>query len=264
MRIRYGMSMIAAAGLCLLASQAAAQFPPITDPNKDEIKCQTGAAKALQKFVGSKAKCSAKCLATARKTSGPYPPCFAPYSDTATQACIYDPLKGAAAKARASIAKACSADCPECYTSQDPNLCSTGDPLVSNTDTQTNLFGQLVYCLENGGTTPTAVEAKCESAVSKTLVKFVGSKSKCYQKCSQNMIKGAIAPGSCTPPTSDPTTATCISVAEGKAAAAIDKVCASAGANPACYVPNFDTGAEWVALTESAVDSNVPNVACGA
>jgi hypothetical protein len=252
----------------LIAATVSAQFPPITDPNSAEVKCETGTAKALTKFVGSKAKCGSKCLIAARKTLGPYGGCFSPYADPATQACIYDSLKGAAAKARASVAKSCALDCPECYTSQDANLCSTGDPLVSNTDSQTNLFGTIVYCVENGGGTPTAAEAKCEDGVSKALTKFVGSKSKCYQKCNQNMIKGKIAPGSCTPPTSDAATQACIADplkgAEAKAAAAIDKVCASVAANPACYVPSFDTGQKWVNLTESAVDGNAPNIGCGA
>jgi hypothetical protein len=248
---------------------AAAQFPPVTDPNKDEVKCQTGAGKALTKFIGTKAKCGSKCIATARKTSGPYGPCMAPYTDPATLACVSDPVKGAAPKARAAIVKACVVDCPECYTSQDPNLCTTGDPFVSNSDSQTNLFGPLIYCLENGGNTPTKEQAKCEDGTSKALVKFIGLKSKCYQKCNQNLLKGKIAPGSCDPPTpSDAPTAACISDplkgAEGKTAAAIDKVCANVvGAVPPCYGTGFDTGAEWVSVIETAIDGNIPNIACG-
>src|SRR6266436_4539529 len=136
-------SMATVLGSLLLASAASAQFPPITDPNKDEAKCETGAGKALVKFVGSKAKCTAKCIVTARKTMGPYGGCFAPYADPTTFACIHDSLKGATSKARASIVKACAIDCPECYTSQDPNLCTTGDPFVSNSDSQTDLFGTI-------------------------------------------------------------------------------------------------------------------------
>ena len=269
MRTTFGVSIVAAASMCLLASMAAAQFPPITDPNKDEAKCETGAGKALTKFVGSKSKCGSKCVAAARKTSGPYGGCFSPYADPVTQACIYDGLKGAASKARASIVKACAVDCPECYTSQDPNLCTTGDPLVSNSDSQTNLFGSIIYCLENGGNTPTSVQAKCEDGTVKALVKFIGLKSKCYQKCNQNMLKGKIAPNSCDPPSpSDPATNACIfdplKGAEAKTAAAIDKVCANvAGAVPPCYGTGLDSGQEWVNLAEGAIDGNIPNIACG-
>ena len=104
--------------------------------------------------------------------------------------------------------------------------------------------------------------------MSKGLVKFIKAKSKCYEKCNDNMLKGKIAPGSCDPPTpSDPATAACIfdpvKGAEAKAAAAIDKVCATVGANPACYGTAFDTGAEWVAVVEMALDAQIPTTACG-
>jgi len=269
MRTRYGISIAAAAGFCLLATTVSAQFPPVTDPNSSEVKCETGAGKALTKFVGAKAKCGSKCLIAARKTSGPYGGCFSPYADPVAGPCIFDPLKGAEAKARASIVKSCTLDCPECYTSQDPSLCSTGDPFVSNSSSQTDLFGPIVYCIENGGGTPTKEQAKCEDGTSKGLVKFIGSKSKCYQKCNQAMIKGKIAPGSCDPPTpSDPATSACIfdplKGAEAKGAAALDKVCAAvSGATPPCYGTGLDSGAEWIALVESAVDGNIPDIACG-
>ncbi len=108
-----------------------------------------------------------------------------------------------------------------------------------------------------------------EDGTSKGLVKFIGSKSKCYQKCNLNMLKGKIAPGSCDPPTpSDPATSACIfdplKGAEAKGAAALDKVCSSVvGATPPCYGSGLDTGAEWIALVESAVDGNIPDIACG-
>ena len=272
MRTRYGIAVVAAAGLGLLASTVSAQ---VTDPNALEVKCEQSAGKALVKFVGSKAKCSAKCIGTARKTGGPYGPCLpsSGYSDPATNACIFDPLKGAGPKARAAIVKACgsaTSDCPECYTSQDPDLCTTGDPFVSNADSQTNLFGPLVYCIENGNNTPNALQAKCESTVGKALVKFVGAKSKCYTKCNQAILKGTIPMGSCDPPSpSDAATNACIfdplKGAEAKAAAAIDKACAMvAGANPPCYGTGLDTGQEWVNAVEPQIDNTVPQVACGA
>jgi hypothetical protein len=200
---------------------------------------------------------------------GPYAPCFAPYADPTTNACIYDSLKGAATKARASLVKGCTLDCPECYTSQDPNLCATGDPLVSNSDSQTNLFGPIISCIENGGGTPTKEQAKCEDGTSKALVKFIGLKSKCYSKCNQNMLKGKIAPNSCDPPTpADAPTQACLfdslKGAEAKTAAAIDKVCANVpAATPPCFGTALDSGQEWVNLVESAVDANIPNIACG-
>jgi len=255
--IRSAATTIAAiAGVMLAVPAVHAQ-----DPTKFEVKCESGTGKSLSKFVGAKSKCVTKCLATARKTSGPYVGCFAPYADPTVAACIQDPVKGAEGKARAAIVKACTADCPECYS---PSVCTTGEPFVANTELQLDAFGPLVYCTENGGNTPTKDEAKCEDTVSKTLAKFVGAKSKCYDKCNSLMFAGKIPAGSCNPPTpTDPKTALCVTTAEGKSAAAIDKQCSAKGANPACYGTSFDSGAEWTALTESAVDSQVPLVGCG-
>lgn len=251
------LAMAAALALALAASPVAAQPAGVT---KDELKCESGAGKALSKFVGSKTKCVQKCVTTARKTSGPYTDCFAPFGG-ATATCIQDPTKGAEAKARTSIVKACTKDCPECYA---PSVCSTGEPFVANTETQVDAFGPLIYCTEAGGGTPTKEQAKCEDTVAKTLTKFVDSKTKCYDKCNQNVFKAKIPEGSCSPPTpTDVATQACIQKAEDKAVASIDKACATAGQNPPCYGANFDTGAEWVGLTEAAVDANVPVIACG-
>jgi hypothetical protein len=271
MRTRYGIAVIAAAGLGLLASTVSAQ---VTDPNALEAKCEQSTGKALTKFVGAKAKCSAKCIGTQRKVGGPYGGCLpsSGFSDPTTNACLFDPLKGAGPKARAAIVKACgsaTSDCPECYTAQDPGLCTSGDPLVSDAESNTNLFGPLVYCKENGGVTPTAVEAKCEDTVGKALVKFVGAKSKCYTKCNQAILKGTIPMGSCDPPSpTDAATQACIfdplKGAEAKAAAAINKACADVGGNPSCYGTGLDTGQEWVNAVEAQVDNTIPDVACGA
>lgn len=268
---RFGTAAIAAAGFCLIGSHVLAQFPPVTDPTSGEQKCESNAGKTLSKFVGAKSKCVGKCIGTQRKATSPsYGGCFPPFSDPTTFACQFDPAKGAAIKARAGIAKKCADapgkdNCPECY---DPANCTTGAPFVAMVDTQVNPFLILIYCTEANNMTPTSAEAKCEDGVSKALVKFVGSKSKCYDKCNQNMNKGKIAPGSCDPPSpADPATNACIfdSVkgAEAKAIAAIDKVCADVGANPSCYGTSLDTGTEWVGLAESAVDGTTPQVACG-
>jgi hypothetical protein len=241
-----------------LAAVAQAQVPGQT---KDEFKCESGTGKTLSKFVGAKDKCITKCLATARKTSGPYAGCFAPYADPAVNACITDPVKGAEAKARAGIVKSCTKDCPECYGQA---TCDTGEPFVTNTEGQLDVFATLIDCLEASAQTPTKDQAKCEDTVGKSLSKFVGLKSKCYQKCNTLIAAGKLPVGSCDPPTpSDAKTQACITTAETKTAATIDKLCAAKSANPACYGTAFDTGAEWVAVAESAVDAQTPIVACG-
>lgn len=265
---RLRMVVLTATWMGVVVGTAAAQ---ITDPGKDEAKCQKSAGSALVKFVGAKTKCVQKCLGTARKTSGPYAGCFGPgFTDPATNACVFDAKKGAEAKARASIVKACADApgkdrCPECFA---PSVCTTGEPVVSDTEAQIDPLGAVVFCTEGAGGTPTKDEAKCEDSVAKALTKFVGSKSKCYQKCNDNLLKGKVPPGSCDPPVpSDPATATCVfdpvKGAEAKAAASIDKACAEKSANPACYGTALDTGAEWVALVEPQVDANIPVTACG-
>jgi len=262
---------LGAAGALLIVGSALAQFPPVTDPTKDEQKCEKSTGTALTKFVGAKSKCIAKCISTARKSSGPYGGCFGPgFADPVTFNCVFDTSKGAEAKAAAAIVKACNPEpgkdrCPECY---GPAVCSTNsgaNPFVQNVESQVDPFGNLIYCTEAGGGTPTKAAAKCEDTVSKVLVKFVSSKSKCYQKCNDNMNKGKIAPGSCTPPASDPATQTCITKAEDKTVTGIDKVCETSvnpkNEKPACY--SGQTGTGWMTLVESNIDSTTPIIACG-
>jgi len=256
-----GMASAIAVGL-FAASTVLAQPAGVT---KDEVKCESGTGKALSKFVGSKSKCASKCFATARKTSGPYTGCFAPYADPTTNACIMDSVKGAETKARGAIVKACTNDCPECYAA---SVCATGEPFVSNTETLVDLQGPNVYCLENGGQTPTKTEAKCEDGLAKSLAKFVGSKSKCYDKCNQNVFKAKIPEGSCTPPNpTDQLTVACIQKAETKNTQLVDKVCFTAPATPpACYDGSAmrpNSGAGWTTLVEHVVDSQIPAIACG-
>jgi hypothetical protein len=86
-------------------------------PTKDEGKCEDGVQKALAKFVASKSKCYAKCITTALKPGGPGRGVCQPPSplDPAANACIFDPAKGAEAKAKAAIVKACTVAVPSCY-----------------------------------------------------------------------------------------------------------------------------------------------------
>jgi hypothetical protein len=258
-RHRFWVTMGVAAGLSLTVSSVPAQSPP---SNKDQLKCQTGAAKTLSKFVKSKAKCAQKCLDKARKTSGPYTGCEPPdYTDPATNACIFDPQKGAEAKARGKIDKGCAADCPDCYAFGF--TCPPSEALVAGFEVNLDIIGVQIFCLEAGGTSPTKEEAKCEDTVLKSLVKFVGSKAKCYQTCVKTEFKGKIPADSCMVGSpADVATQECITKAETKAGAAIDKVCVAVPGNPPCYPPAV-SGADWVAIAEEAVDVVVPALYCG-
>jgi len=261
---RFGIAMVAAASLGLAAAPVHAQVP------KDVLKCQDSTNKTLGKFVGSKTKCFMKCISTQRKAASPaFASCFPPYADPTVNACITGSLKGAEAKAGAGIAKACAAaaSCPACYVANPPGAtrctyASGGNPWVQTNETNVDTFGPLVYCLENMGTTPTKDEGKCEDGLAKALVKFVGAKGKCYQKCNDNLNKGK-ATGNCTPPNpTDTATLACVKDpakgAEAKAAAAIDKACPTF---PACSP--FMTGAAWVGVVESVIDGQTPQLYCG-
>jgi hypothetical protein len=257
---RFGVVMFAAASLGLVAVPVHAQL------SKEVLKCQDTTNKTLGKFVGSKSKCFMKCIATQRKATTPaFATCFPPYADPTENACILGSLKGAEAKAGAGIAKACAAlaSCPKCYTPTTKcSDASGGNPFVQSSETNVDAFGPLVYCVENGGAVPSKTDGKCEDGLAKALVKFVGAKGKCYQKCNDTLNKGTIPAGSCTPPASDPATTTCVGTATTKANASIDKACFTAPATaPVCLV--FQTSAGWTGAVEGAVDGTTGTVYCG-
>src|SRR4029450_1708018 len=109
-RHELAMAMAVALGLSLTVSSVRAQTLPA---NKLQLKCQTSVSKALVKFGQSKATYAQKCLEKARKTSGPYTGCEPPgFTDPKTNACIFDPDKGAEAKAGATSSKAGAARLP--------------------------------------------------------------------------------------------------------------------------------------------------------
>jgi hypothetical protein len=266
------LRMATVAGVCFAATTVLAQVPGLT---KDAFKCESSTGTALSKFVAAKTKCVTKCFDTQRKTSGPYTDCVAPFGGT-TLTCITTPPKGAEVKAGAAIAKACTKkpdSCPKCFT---PNTKCTdataANPFVTSSENSLDIFGPQLYCLETGTggpvTTPDKALGKCEDGLAKALTKFVGAKGKCYAKCGSTAFKGTIPASACAPPASDPTTQTCVNTAQGKATAAIAKVCFGAAPieTPACYdgtVTRPNSAAGWVNLVESAVDATTPTVACG-
>jgi hypothetical protein len=158
-----------------------------------------------------------------------------------------------------------------CFANNPPGTtrctdASGANPWVQTTETNVDLFGPFVYCEENGGTTPSKTDAKCEDSVVKALVKFVGAKTKCYQKCNANIASGKIPPGGCTPPATDPATSACVSDpmkgAQAKAAASIDKACFTAPATaPSCFP--FTSGTAWVNAVEALEDPQIAEINCG-
>jgi hypothetical protein len=289
---RFGTAVIAAAGLCLLARPVPAQ---VTDPSKGEQKCESNTGKTLAKFVGAKGKCISKCMGAQRKVAagggtpdytlclpkctdaGCSPTIPSSYADVTANACIFDSVKGAEAKAGTSVAKLCNDvpgkdNCPECYSAAQCSASGALNPWVQTTEgdidapfanSQLTAFPRLIYCTETGGATPGKDQAKCEDGVTKALAKFVGAKQKCYDKCTTNSYKTGAGRGVCQPPTPvDPAANACIhdpvKGAEAKASAAITKACPTP---PSCYSAGFAN--TFVSSTESKVDQRTPQIACG-
>lgn len=229
----------------------------------DEFKAQAAFGKAGAKFTDAKTKCVSKCIATAVKLATPQANCLAPaYADAAVNLCIFDAVKGAEAKAQAAMVKAGLKDCPECYSGG--NCSAQAATIVAALESQIDPFGPLVFC------DPAPVAAttlKCELAVSKSLTKYVAARQKCYDKCQANAFKGIGTASACLPPATDAATIACLSDpvkgTEAKTALAIDKACTLKASNPACYVPSFDTGAEWASLVAVAIDGNQATTYCG-
>ena len=220
-------------------------------------KCQQTASKYTAKFVNTKNKCVLKCLSNARKGVTPLAECYPPYGGS-TAYCIADPLRGAEAKAIAAIQKACAQPgrCPPCYSLGD--CTSHSMDLVQSLANAVDQFVPGIYCEP----APTAAQTKCMDNAGKVLWKLYASRSKCYDKCYANEGKGRAAPNSCNPPATDPPTVTCIEVARSKAATAIDKLCAPAGASPTCGGP-YPDGAMWANLMGIATDGFIPPTYCG-
>ena len=245
------------AGVVSLALVSLASAQAVSDL---EFKCQAGVNKAGAKFVGAKSKCISKCLVNAGKLLNPYTDCFPPYGGT-TATCINDVvlLKGAENKFQAAIIKACTLDCPECYNGGDCSASGFAGDQVANIEGQVDSFVPGVACEQPGAD---AAETKCELNTAKVLSKQVGSLNKCVDKCKSNERKALIAAGSCDPIT-DPATLTCVSLADGKTIAAVNKLCGDVGAIPDCSgTDDYPSGAAWTGLVDFAILGNVPTTYC--
>src|SRR5262249_2560649 len=174
-------------------------FIPAADPPDGVIHIDNTSRDGLTADTGQvregQGACVQTCLDSQRKVNGPYDDCSTPYGG-ATATCTQDAKKGAEAKARAAIGKACKKEGAACYSAG--GNCPDGANFVVDVEDDVDGTAGLVYCLEAAGVTPTKPQAKCEDGVAKSLIKFTGSKSKCYDTCVDKEFKGKIPPGSCT------------------------------------------------------------------
>jgi hypothetical protein len=262
------IAFVRAGALAVVALAAFMPTPSSAQFTAGEYRCGSGTAKTFAKFIQRKSKCVQRCVSHGRRSSQLYGDCFAPFGGV-TATCVLDPVTGAEARARAGIVRSCTDGCPFCYGEQ---VCTTGEPQVGNVEIQLDLFSQaFVYCVEGGGATASPAQAACEDAVSRAVTELGVARIKCYTRCFAGIYArscptcttGQIAPGSCTPPASDPRTIACIARTETRAAGVIDVAC-GAGARPACHDDNgFSTGAAWAGFMGGAIDGQVTNVSCG-
>jgi hypothetical protein len=230
-------------------SLARAQYP--IDPGA--YKCQVAVSKGFGKYAGAREKCVQKCRKTAVQLGLPLSACAYPTGGTGDPAyeCVFNPIKGTLAKLAASIVKACtkdSSDCPACYAGGDCSAYATS--AVSSAETWYDYGQGAVFC----AALPTESEFKCMTANAKALGKLEAAVHKCYAKCVAGQQASKVPASACFPPVpADPATAACLTKAQAKAAALVDKACFTFPvAAPGCYdggsvsgIPTFTSGAGW-------------------
>lgn len=246
----------AAAAMALLVSSA----PVLAgEPTPDESDCQeqTG-GKIIPGFVKKKAGILVKCEKGERAAKNPSSDCEPPYGgNTAVK------VGEAQTKAVSKITDKCAADCPEC-SPYSGNCATYASSNVSGIESIVDGFKGLVYCDDTGSTDGlNDDEAKCQDNVAKALAKYVKKIAKCASKCvDADRDDNGTTNGQCHPATlTDPDLIDCRTKAAGKAVTKIDDKCAATD-NPECYVPNFDTGAEWQGLTGSTTDAQYASYYC--
>lgn len=254
MKIVVGVAGVLVA-LCMLPASSGAQL------TKDELKCQVLGAGTLGQYVGGVQSCIVKCVAGARKGKNPESDCVPPYAgDTAR--CIDQPQTGTEDKAIVKFERGCENGCPDCY--QGGECSAVAVTRVLDASVQIDGVVPVIYCDESGSPDGlTKLEGKCQDNALKQVAKFASKKLKCYSKCENDEFRGSLPPGSCLPPTpADARTAACITNAESRATAVIDKACAPPkGEAPECWGSSVD-GAFLVAGFEAWVDDLVPQQFC--
>ena len=271
----YGLAMLAAGALCLVASPAMAQ--DASDYTKDEQKCEGAMGKALGKQVQGISKCVSKCLKAQRAAVAPdYSTCL---SLSPTDPCIVapngDPTKAPIAKAQVSIGKKCDPalgkDCPFCFPNSavplGPISCSTGQPMPDRTQGLSLATGLSFYCDRGRRHDPDPEEAKCEDTAAKEAVKFVDVPQQVHRQVHEGHQKGEIAYTDCAPANgapgttpNDPDAQACITKALTKMQEKVNGVCIGA-AKPACYPAT--PGDDLVNLVFGIVQNEGQYIFCG-
>jgi hypothetical protein len=213
--------------------------PDITNA---EFKCQLAGGKAIPKYQRSVLKCVTKCFVGFFNDVNPVSDCYPPYGGV-TAACT-DIGGTAGTKLRQSIEKACdpatnpNADCPECYDAAVGNAgCGEGGYANDEEQAMSSQVATTLTTFLCKTTGASKAEEKCQANATKAEGKLIGSIYKCYGKCFSAAHAGTGTAADCTPNPilpNDPTTQNCLSAAELKAGATIDKLCSAIGVNVQC------------------------------
>ena len=285
-RLGFEAAVIAAA---FLAAAAVRVIPVGATPlSSGELKCETSTGKAQTKFVASKGKCIQKCESGAAKGKVASPGDCDPNGGSGVASCITAAVGKAehAEQNKCTGGAAPSGTCPLCYGEDngDPNNAHAGDCVhdsqtrtsdpnnPNSTETQVDPFYGIIWC-DSHGTDPNQADQKkvlkCENAVSKNASKLVGTLDKCTSKCLASAARGKSS-GHCAPPVdaqSDHKLSSCVSLAKGKNASAIDKACPSGtvtcdngdAIGAALYA---GSGVDWSNVVEGRVNAQYSNTYC--
>lgn len=251
------LAVMLLASLAFGGGGAFAQYPIA----KRAFSCQDKSSKTLASFVKAKSHCITSCQRRARQGKNPFSDCDPPSFGGETATCIFDAHDGAEGKATTGIIKACSFDCPSCFSGGD---CTTAaDAHVGVSESLVDELSPLIYCATGGN----ASQNTCRESVVDSIAKYARRHTKCYRDCFLGAQKGKIAEANCQAPVpTDPKTNDCLAGAATKTTTLIEKGCFRPRAEaPPCYdgtqAPNTASG--WTDLARATFDTAIPMSFCG-
>jgi prepilin-type N-terminal cleavage/methylation domain-containing protein len=216
----------------------------------DESSCQQAVRKARDGFASAKSRCLVACDKLAFK-GGAAGSCVPPYGALVTS-CV----QKAHDKARTTIAKACRADCPECYGASCDLFVDT---LVTGSETAVDAVAPIIGCTDVAPFTK--AQASCRQFIVGTLAKRSAAIGKCRADCRLRFAKAKTA-GRCEPPNgqqpTDPTTEACIAKAGLTADLAIHAKCDAV--LPVCVAAAYPS---VIADVLGSADAFDPQIFCG-
>jgi hypothetical protein len=212
--------------LCLLVVDAAALWASHTPLlTRAEEACQRAAGPATDRVGAARARCVLRCERKALRGRVDPSACLPPY-DARVGTCI----DAAGKRARASIARACRADCPECYLGGDCTAFGSG--AVDVTGQVVDDLVKRVLCTD-AAPVPSAAE-RCRLVVGHVLAEAAVRMGRCFVRCRRDEEHGRLPPAACTSVPLPVRTRACLAGITNGANATITRKCP---ALPPCLTP---------------------------